>query len=165
MAPKKKKQALAKVHRGFATTSIPKKVETISETAVEQAKDEALPHQSTNENGKSDREDEGQEGWEAENEEETALQQLADKIKPAAEKEISRTLKVCSSWCHSIEQTWLSLSICPQVIEYEKRISSTYSPFWWDDGDLVNVCLPENMTLPPSDRSDFAARPNHRDCC
>jgi hypothetical protein len=139
MAPKKKKQALAKVNRGFATTSIPKKVEVVPETVDEPAKVEVPPSPATNENGNGEKDGDGKDGWEAENEEEAALQQLAEKVKPAAEKEISRTLKVRNMLSRVESDMFNGWHV--QVIDYEKRISSTYSPFWWDDSDLVN-CLP-----------------------
>jgi ATP-dependent RNA helicase DHX29 len=110
MAPKKKKQALAKVNRGFATTSIPKKVVDVApEPAVEPAKDETAPSpQLTGENGKNEKNGDVKEEWEAENSEEAALQQLVDKVKPAAEKEITRTLKV-----RAVLIAWLALLSTP----------------------------------------------------
>lgn len=106
MPPKKKKTAAKNVNRGFATTSIPKKV-VASEPAPEEPAAPAPgdPKASTSEsttNGSSTpatavgdaKASEGQEEWDAEQQEERELQALAERIRPACEKEIAKQMKV-----------------------------------------------------------------------
>jgi ATP-dependent RNA helicase DHX29 len=96
---KKKKTTLKPVARGFATTSVPKKV-------VEAVEDIAQEEQASTDVGVSEVEEGNVEAaaqpakaaeaeeWDPEKVEEQSLQNLIDKLQEKTEKEVVRTVKV-----------------------------------------------------------------------
>lgn len=115
--PSKKKSTKAlkaNVQRTFNTTSVAKKV-TPEEAAVEEPSEavveEPAPVLGTTTNGHS--EDVGDVVQDAE---EYQLQLLAERVKAAAQKEISRTVKVSYAWKHSAK------FICADVLSPGFRI-------------------------------------------
>ncbi len=93
MAPKKKKTQLKPVARGFATTSVPKKVvETPKEPETPEPQD--VPRTSEEQpNGTAQGQD-GRTDAAALSEADQALQSLVDKFQDKVEKEVVRTIKV-----------------------------------------------------------------------
>jgi ATP-dependent RNA helicase DHX29 len=98
MPPKKKKTQLKPVARGFATTSVPKKVVPVVEDPLPEvptdtgdtssaAQHAAGPKESTADGGTV-------EEFSLEKVEEQALQNIVDKLQEKTEKEINRTIKV-----------------------------------------------------------------------
>ncbi|GAA5943107.1 hypothetical protein JCM1841_003894 [Sporobolomyces salmonicolor] len=144
MPPKKsaaKKKKAASNARGFATTSVPRRKDPEEEAREAAAKAEAAAAAAAKgaaeegaggaANGAGEGEREGQaeqegagangaaaaaqEEWDPEASEKQALQALAEKVRPACDKEINRVVK---------------------VIEYERRLSKTMSGYAWTEQDL-----------------------------
>ena len=99
MAPKKKKTQLKPVARGFATTSVPKKVVEAPKEPEPAAPANDTPDASETLPKGSD--GSGQPSGAATgptlSEEDQALQNLIEKFQDKVEKEVVRTVKVCSS--------------------------------------------------------------------
>ena len=121
---------IKKPERGFATTSTIKKKDPEPEAVVEAVTESSAPNDPvietattgdvatqeacTTSNGVTD-------SWEDSDEKkaQNAEQALAEKVKSLSEKEFSRQMK---------------------ILEYEKRMSSSYSEFFWDDPtDVVSI--------------------------
>lgn len=111
--PKKRKTQLKPVARGFATTSIPKKViqteeippptdEVPSDGLVIEAAEAAVDHQAVVLRGVSSESD--SKLVVEQDEQQPFLQFMVDKFQERTEKEISRTIKVCSPTpCHPLQ--------------------------------------------------------------
>ncbi len=96
MAPKKKKTQLKPVARGFATTSVPKKV-------VEAPKEPEAPHASgpsTEKHTGSNTQEKSGKVEDAMSETDQVLQGFIDRFQDKVEKEIVRTVKVKSLLPH-----------------------------------------------------------------
>lgn len=104
---KKKKSQLKPVARGFATTSVPKKVveneqntdDTITDNTAEEAPTSDASHPSTVAHVQSDTPQDH--SFDPDKVEEQSLQNLVDKYQEKTEKETLRTIKVNDTLCHS----------------------------------------------------------------
>lgn len=133
---KKKKSQLKPVARGFATTSVPKKVveneqntdDTITDTTVEEAPTSDESHPSTVAHVQSDTAQDH--FFDPDKVEEQSLQNLVDKYQEKTEKETLRTIK---------------------AIEVDRRFSKTLPPLQVDPA-LVERILKLNLESPECER-------------
>ncbi|KAM0788761.1 hypothetical protein ACM66B_002852 [Microbotryomycetes sp. NB124-2] len=168
MPPKKKSGAKKKVisNRGFATVSVPRKKADSDDEATPSASGTATPAEGavgddtgtgaraattatainadnateTLINGGATRATRDE--WDQEAVESQELQELADRVKPLIDKEVSRLMK---------------------VIDYEKRLSKTLPSYVWSEQDLLKrivaaakIELDGNEPLPIADTEDKA---------
>ena len=98
MGTKKKKTQLKPVARGFATTSVPKKVvEVPKEPETPDLKDASSPSDGQDGNAATQGQAGNAENGAVLSESEQALQSFIDRFQDKVEKEVVRTVKVCSS--------------------------------------------------------------------
>ncbi|RDX56021.1 P-loop containing nucleoside triphosphate hydrolase protein [Lentinus brumalis] len=117
MAPKKKKTQLKPVARGFATTSVPKKVvETPKEPETPEPQD--VPSTSVEQPNAAAQGQDGRTDATALSEADQALQNLVDKFQDKVEKEVVRTIK---------------------AIEQERRFSETLTRLDLDPGFVDRI--------------------------
>lgn len=121
---KKKKTQLKPVARGFATTSVPKKVEPVEEVeqaADPEANDVELQAEVVSSEGQEVPKPADDDEFDFEKAEEQSLQNLIDQYQEKTEREILRTVKVCllsSSFVRFYLNTF-------QAIEVDRRFSAT----------------------------------------
>jgi ATP-dependent RNA helicase DHX29 len=147
---KKKKSQLKPVARGFATTSVPKKVveneqntdDTITDTTVEEAPTSDESHPSTVAHVQSDTAQDH--FFDPDKVEEQSLQNLVDKYQEKTEKETLRTIKV-----NDTQSLWnrVDQSIFIKAIEVDRRFSKTLPPLQVDPA-LVERILKLNLESP-----------------
>ncbi|KAI0639258.1 P-loop containing nucleoside triphosphate hydrolase protein [Trametes polyzona] len=142
MAPKKKKTQLKPVARGFATTSVPKKVVEIPKEPEPAPARDTSASSSDQPNGSSSEHADKLSDIPVLNEEDQALQSLIDKFQDKVEKEIVRTVKAIEQ-DRRFSETLLRLDLDPAFVERILDLALEYEGV----ESLKSVDEPEDKAL------------------
>lgn len=155
---KKKKTQLKPVARGFATTSVPKKVITVVQTedqpnvpGVSASLEDETERTENVKEASCDMAVQPNEAFDADKVEEQSLQNLVDKLQEKTEKDILRTVKVCRWFCHG-KTSIVYLNF--QAIGMERRFSKSLPRLELDPG-LTNRIL--DLILSQATPGDISA--------